>query len=366
MPYQSRPISFAALDRFDNGIGAFSPPLEYHDLFHFAHELSRYLIASEVVDGEGHQALLVDPFAAEQLVRFMHDLVLRVSAASYGGFLDAKQEAVPIFRTGSLDELGLVVPPILHFLHRFGGRSPFDHPLPKRELQFWIEAVSTAITETREWLSTAQRRTHLLGRSARWQWTAAEGTASDYQVGPTPYLVWPRTNDPELVGAAFVRHSMRTPSTETAPVPIVTTSTSTALIPHPIYGSGAAHALVRLNESASDPRNVSRVPSSRALIPHPIYGPGAQNSLTRYRDLTPWPSTASSNSTTSSPPPTLPPSYLSEASFGSSDKEVMYASDCATEDSDTDSEMGEEDECIAVEPGSKPDWPIYIDSDSDE
>ncbi|KAH9856081.1 hypothetical protein C2E23DRAFT_857132 [Lenzites betulinus] len=396
MPFQSRPASFTALDRFDNGASLLSPPLEYHDLFRFAHELSRHLVTTNVTDQQNRQLLLADPFASEQLTRLLHDLLLRIAAASYGGVLDADLEEVPIFRIESLNELGLVVPPILHFLHRFGGRVPFDRPLPEWEFRFWTDSLALAVADTREWLSTAQRRTQLLGRNTSWRWDVADSLPSDLQVrapssasifvlitllqvGPTPRLVWPVSNDPELVGAAVIRQPLQTdPSTGPTVASLlaaISPPTSTALIPHPIYDPGAHNALTRYEprDQTRDPRLCSRPSTSQALIPHPLYGPGAQNALVRYRSPTPWHNSRDDASSVPDSPfliSTPPPSYSSGVTVASSEDDLTWG------DSDSEASMenlddvfddsGEDDECIVVKPGDEAQWPIVIGSDSDD
>lgn len=409
MAIQSRLPSFGALDRFDNGAGIFSLPLEYHDLFRFAHSLSNSFPIASLTDEEGHELVRVDPFAVDHLTRLIHDLLLRIGAASYGGVLP-NGDNFPLFRNGSFNELGLVTPPLLHLLHRFEGRLPFSGALPTHEHQFWMEELATAITDTREWLTTAQRRTTLLSPFVGWQWTAHEHLAPDFevsrarateirirtdglnmQISPAPLLVWPLEEAPEFVGVVRVRLtaetidsdseddsdddaddayldvldaisvdglSSRPPSPSDARPLSAPPGLSTALIPHPIYGLGAQNAVVPYNPVTSLQNNepvIAGASSSMALIPHPIYGPGAQNALVLYRVPTLRESAAgpsappNSRAATSTPPPP----YSREPS---GDRDDVELSD----------DEGDEDDCVEVRRGDLRAWPIYVGSDDED
>ena len=52
MPFFSRPLDYGCLDRFDNGMGRFALPLQYHRLFYFVLNLSRRLRARRLPAGE--------------------------------------------------------------------------------------------------------------------------------------------------------------------------------------------------------------------------------------------------------------------------------------------------------------------------
>ncbi|KAI0323442.1 hypothetical protein GY45DRAFT_1439598 [Cubamyces sp. BRFM 1775] len=362
MPFFSRLASFGALDRFDNGAGLFSTPLEYHDFFRVIRDLNTYLSTAQITI-EGHPLVHVDPFATQLLTRLAIDLLLRISAASYGGVLPVDASEWNLFRENAFNELGLVPPPLFHFLRGFCGHLPFELALPVLEYRRWMDELATMANDTREWLTTAQRRTRMLGSRSGWNWEGPEMiTGADVQMSPRHSLTWPVDDQghPDFVGFVVVRPL---PGHSTEPQPQRSTAPG-ALIPHPIYSSNAANALV-----PSDPAQ-TRISTSTALIPHPIYGPGAQNALVRYHPMDETPHTPP-NSPNS--PRTPPPAYSDDedddfrsgtdsgTEYGTCyEVEVEELSDSDETDSESDSEY------VWIRRGDAPDFPIHIDSDSED
>lgn len=410
MPFQSRLPSFGALDRFDNGAGIFSLPLEYHDLFRFNYSLSLNLPVTIFDDEDGRERIRADPYAVEHLFRLISDLLLRIGAASYGGTLP-NEDSFPLFRNGSFDEIGLVSPPLLHLLHRSAGILPFRNILPAQEHHICVDELATAIIDTREWLTTAQRRTTLLNPFVGWRWTVPERLAPDaqvsfarswslqtstehldFQLSQAPSLVWPLGHGPEFVGAVRVHltteaieedsddesdsdddadnddddEDMCSATSDTTSADVLSPLSpsfsltslpappglSTALIPHPIYGPGALNAVVPYSPrtSLSNPPPITTT-SSTALIPHPIYGPGAQNSLVRYHA----PALQATITGLSAPPnsrasTSTPPPPYSEETVGDAEH----------------SDDGDSDDCVEVRRGDVREWPIYVGSDDED
>ncbi|KAI9066043.1 hypothetical protein FKP32DRAFT_1674306 [Trametes sanguinea] len=260
MPYHSRPVSLGALDRFDNGTGLLSFPLEYHELFRVAHNLSYNLPARRLNGPDGTGFVLADPFSVQLITRLGVDLLLRIGAASYGGILPPRQPlGWDFLRPGALEELGLMESALRDLYANFQGQLPFEAPLAPADFQMWVDTLYGVIADTRDWISVAQRRSSLLGGRTGWNWAYCQAPVTDFQVGL--HLQWPATRDNDGIvqmGAA----------------------NSAAVVPHPIVGPGAANALIPYSPRTSLNRPVS---TSTALIPHPIYGPGAQNALVRYQ-----------------------------------------------------------------------------------
>ncbi|TFK79304.1 hypothetical protein K466DRAFT_570316 [Polyporus arcularius HHB13444] len=303
MPFFSRPLDFGSIDRFDNGTGRFALPLQYHRLFFFVINLTHHLRAKRFVDTEGHVFIRTDPAMVELLAQYAMDLMAHIAAASHGGILP---DGVPItsLRTGSLEELGLLPPPILLLFLYLNGTNPLaQQNLPVALFDQWADAFRAAATETREWLTVAQRRSLLLGDSCKWNWKvpstsyALRKAADDGMDAYSPLRPYFSTDPRTATGRvqdALVLYQGPPPS-YTAPASgepsddPPTGKTSTALIPHPIYGPGAQNALVPYQSQPPPPTSGTAAETSTALIPHPIYGPGAQNALIPYRPPTPYP-----------------------------------------------------------------------------
>ncbi|KAI0685981.1 hypothetical protein C8T65DRAFT_701271 [Cerioporus squamosus] len=278
MPFFSRPFDIGSIDRFDNGTGRFALPLQYHRLFFFVVNLTRHLRAKRFVDADGHAFIRTDPAMVELLAQYAADLMAHIAAASHGGILP---DGIPItsLRAGSLEELGLLPPPILLLFRYLSGTNPLaQQNLPVELFDQWANVFRTAATKTREWLTVAQRRSLLLGDSCGWNWKAPSTTFALRKVADDgrarDALVLRRTPPPPYTSSSSGEPSSDPPAGKT----------STALIPHPIYGPGAQNALVPYQPQS--PPAAAR--TSTALIPHPIYGPGAQNALIPYRPPMPW------------------------------------------------------------------------------
>lgn len=418
MPFQSRLASFGALDRFDNGAGIFSLPLEYHDLFRFVHCLSENLPVTLLYDEDGREFVRADPFAVESLARLINDLLLRIGAASYGGVLP-QGDSFPLFRNGSFDEIGLVSPPLLHFLHPSAGLLPFRNVLPAQEHHICVDELMIAINDTREWLATAQRRTMLLSPFVGWRWANPRHLASDVQVSsagsqtlrmsaddlesqisPAPSLVWPLGLGPEFVGA--VRVYLTTEAIEEDSDSDANDSDSDDGASNGDSEDGATDDdSEKMYSTASDAASVAVLPPlspslplaplpappglSTALIPHPIYGPGAQNAVVPYN---PWTSLPTFDSTTGPSPSTalIPhpiygpnaqnslvlyrapvqdfptePSAPPNSRASTSTPPPPYSEEPMDDEDDDD-----DDECIEVRRGDVREWPIYVGSDDEE
>ncbi|KAI0363081.1 hypothetical protein BV20DRAFT_984025 [Pilatotrama ljubarskyi] len=344
MPHQSRPVSFGILDHFDNSAGLFSLPLEYHDLFRIFHDLSRYFPVTRFVNRQGLDVLQADPFAVELITRLAADLLLRITAASHGGSLPLFRAGWNVFRRGSLEELGLVTPPLFDLLNRWHGRLPFGTALPSSEFRERVDELCEAVSGTREWLGTAQGRTAILAPRVGWNWLYSARTASGSFHSSSNTNGEPRAEEEGLV-----------PDGTVIPHPVLSSTAQNALIPHPNPDGGAAIS------SSAEPS------SSTALIPHPIYRPGAQNALVPSRPPTPWagPSTGAvappnSPELPSSPPPPYSNSVYSEDSSSSGTYYTIYETDETSEASDEEGPQPEYHEA-GVQTN-----PIYISDSSDD
>ncbi len=300
MPFFSRPLDFGSIDRFDNGTARFALPLQYHRLFFFVINLTRHLRAKRFVDADGHAFIRTDPAMVELLAQYATDLMAHIAAASHGGILP---DGVPVtsLRAGSLEELGLLPPPILLLFLYLNGTNPLSQQnLPVALFDQWTDAFRVAAMETREWLTVAQRRSLILGDSCGWKWkvpsttyalrkTVDDGTDAYSPLRPyfstDPRMATGRTRDALVLYRAPPPPYTLAVSGEPSDDPSAS-KTSTALIPHPIYGPGAQNALVPYQ---SQPLLPTVAEASTALIPHPVYGPGAQNTLIPYRPPTPYP-----------------------------------------------------------------------------
>ncbi|KAH9854353.1 hypothetical protein C2E23DRAFT_894094, partial [Lenzites betulinus] len=162
MPSFSRPIGLGAIDRFDNGSGFFSLPLEYHELFRIGHDLQRLLAPATFIDETGAELQQADSFVVQTLSRLSVDLLLRISAASYGGSLPLDRPEWELIRPNAFSELGLIAPPLLDFFRQHHGQLPFEGPLSTRDLHIWIDIFAEVLSDTRDWISIAQRRARIL------------------------------------------------------------------------------------------------------------------------------------------------------------------------------------------------------------
>ncbi|KAJ3007680.1 hypothetical protein NUW54_g3455 [Trametes sanguinea] len=257
----------------------------------------------------------------------------------------------------AVEELGLMESPLRDLCANFQGQLPFEHPLAPQDFKVWVDTLYGVIADTREWLSVAQRRTELLNGRVGWKWTYNFAPVTDHQVGLLPQ--WPvesaRNNVPQV-------------SLDRVPAPSVSVtellaalqveSTNMTMMSHPTMGPGAANSVVPYSPRTS---LGNRVSTSTALIPHPIYGPGAQNALVRYHPTTPWANRDDN--------PRVPPNSLSRLLLllpSDSETDVFsYYSFEIEEESDSD-DSDEEGVDPRVPRGEAPDFPIYVESDSED
>ncbi len=127
---------YSSLDRADNSSHVLGLPLEYDDYFclfdnPFDHPISS---ARYIEDGEEYAA--IDPVFAELIIHWGINLSCKLAAASYGGQLPPGYCGFSL-RPGSLQELGIVLPPLLELFEFFvDDEHPFERvlPLPKQSI----------------------------------------------------------------------------------------------------------------------------------------------------------------------------------------------------------------------------------------
>ncbi|KAI0648766.1 hypothetical protein C8Q79DRAFT_924230 [Trametes meyenii] len=347
MPVFSRPASFGAIDRFDDGTGLFSLPLEYHDIFRTFRDLGNHFATTTTTDEYGHEITCAEPLSMQLVVRQGTDLLYRIAAASYGGLLPTPLVPNTFFRPGSLDELGLIAPPLFSLFSYTQGRLPLENPLPTTEFRYHLDVLCTAVADTHVWLGEAQSHTNILGWRTSWYWSYPQGVAADIQLGPVP--VWPAAPaEPELPGTP--NDAYDDPATN-----LVIPATCNTVILHPVFSSAASNSVVSRSSPSDD--LVPTASTSTALIPHPIYGPGAQNALVRYgRSQTPWTDATPHN-------PIVPPNSpaIPDLPCSLPDPEGTSAMDeDESENGGAEALMGY-GSATRLDHGDAPNDPIYID-----
>ncbi|KAI1783368.1 hypothetical protein LXA43DRAFT_1102623 [Ganoderma leucocontextum] len=255
------PVS--SLDRFDDGRARLDLPINYDDYFRLVANPNIFANADAFTNEDGQRHIKLDAVLVKLILEWGYALARKISAASYGGVLPDSQADPLTLRAGSLEALGVPLPPLFQLFRRFQDDGfPLAQSLSQTDFVCWMQVVWENAISTRDWLADAQSQLFIFGTSSGWDFDAAMFR--------------------RLSPLSFHAPTITSPSSLRSSLPPA--SGGCALIPHPIVGPGAANAVIpyprpRLPSTRPLPEN-----SCRDIIPHPIYGAGAQNTLILYND----------------------------------------------------------------------------------
>ncbi|KAI1782964.1 hypothetical protein LXA43DRAFT_1103179 [Ganoderma leucocontextum] len=207
---------------FDNGAGRLTLPIEYHPLFQLARTLLPQVVAARSPAPNGVVNVHLNPFILVSFDRLILDLLRHIAFASYGG-APPNLNALSSLRPGSLEEIGLIPPPILEYYRLYNSTNGSQSrllrlPMHEEAFRNWMQTFLDAIRNTREWLSVAQRRVAFLRGLTGWNWTSPKSNSRAPPYNP---------------------HDPRLPLAPNSSGPL-------ALIPHPVLGPNAKNAVVPL------------------------------------------------------------------------------------------------------------------------
>ncbi|KAI1796913.1 hypothetical protein LXA43DRAFT_1089442 [Ganoderma leucocontextum] len=301
-------LDFGCLDQFDDGTGRLALPVEYHQLFQLARSFLPQIVASRTPGPDGETYVRLNPFVLAVFDRLIQDILRHIALASYGG-VPPNINALSTLRPGSLEELGIPPPPLLEYYRVYNstnGPQFRSLRLPMREEVFrnWLQVFHDTIHDTRVWISNTKTCLEFFRNLARWNWGP-----NGNNPGAPPY----NPRDPRL--------------------PLAPSS------------SGPAPGLI----SSDDDSTVSS--SSRAVIPHPVLGPGAQNTIVLYwlfppppvSSMTPVVPPNSPNSSSARDTAYLDPCYFAVPLLPQQDNEVRIPSTVMEESTHSDSQVKDEE-----------------------
>ncbi len=294
---------YSSLDRSNNGGHVLELPLEYDDYFRlFDNPLNHPLSSTRYSEGDGEEYVVLDPIFSGLVIRWGINLARKIAAASYGGRLPDGYSGFSL-RPDSLQELGVILPPLLELFDLFAEEGhPLDRVLTVAEVEYWLHVFRDNAMRTRDWILDAERRSLLLGPYSHWDFNVVSCSigAACQCYPPIDY------DDDESVQSEHSRYSPSHPTLDLSHIPrsfnhssslrVETNGSNTlglSLDGKPDNRSDSSLSYASMASSFDHPTcgrfltsPIDALPEEnacRALISHPVLGPGAQNALAHYR-----------------------------------------------------------------------------------
>lgn len=323
--------SVSSLDRFDSNAGRLDLNLLYDDFFRIQVLVHPdvFIYTTYYLDEFLEKRVRLDGMTAELLYHWAKAFLNKLCVASYGGHLPVDHDGVSL-RPGSLEELGLSLPPLFDLFRRYDAVGyPFFEYLSEKDYTEQMNRLRSAVRDTREWLLNATHRDLLFGGIGGWvfrlylaarphyvqaQAPLEEGTRASVpdgrghqpsiptrpdspffpseRIDPRPSklptnghveaLACSHVNANSISEIEYLEDDYRSNSEYSPTRPLFDRpGETTPCIPE---SSNVAVALEAVSERLHLPHSPSaqRENSCRALISHPIYGPNAKNALVPY------------------------------------------------------------------------------------
>ncbi len=304
--------SYSSLDRSNNGGHILELPLTYDDYFRlFDNPYNHPLNSNRYIDEhDSEEYVALDPVFTGLVIHWGVNLARKLAAASYGGQLPSGYSGVSL-RPGALQEIGVVLPPLLELFEWFLEEGhPFDpeRVLTTAEADYWIHVLRDNAMRTRDWILDAERRSVILGPYSGWNFDAVscnKGAACQCQhpqeydtdepssarersrYNPSRPLFSPR-HDPHFPIRRSPSHEVDVDNALGLTLnnePDARSDsewTSCHCYDSDEFVSSSVDDLVRDRRHSTSPDAQVAENTCRALIPHPVLGPGAQNALVPY------------------------------------------------------------------------------------